>query len=627
MRKVQWNFESTPLNIMEVQNKEIKEAASGKGVHHEPPHHGGVSQGAIGSDLNYLHWMNDESKVNDEKFQQQYKEMMSDIDPKVQIQLDDDTNRESNVMDSNSDDEMMQFDEAKDDEECKQWLNMYGRYVPPVPKFLIIRDLGRRHFSGENVIKRTIWIGKVLKITDRRNLPEMRKIEITREDRTKETIVTIVTDSKEQAEKLLTVNQIGPCKVRIEKDQRKNTVSGVLFDAGNYFKFMTEEDIMLSLMSEGVIKVTKIGKEASRSYRILFDRLKIPDRVKLLGENRSFPITEYIPPPLRCYKCQRYDHASSTCRKEVYTCQRCGGPHQNKTYVQGKIVGECRLPQKCIHCAQEHDAGFFRCPIQLKYVQVNRLMVNQKLSRFEAKSRVLSPYARSDAQVVTAAIRNEESRKEVEETKKQAAEDKEQIAAINKKLDAFMQAMETKLAAPSHASNFEESLDSKVLRAVEVATKKIKEENDRKFDQLQQQINEQNKTITNLTTKNGKLEEEASKLREQLAYEKAINAEIKKQPGGRTTVIKSVTKPAPPNPDPTTTDVNKRKLDQTSDRVAKMSSVEKLPVASIKVPAKTGTAGAPKARDKSRERDKSKERLSQNSDYSIAVRGSQRLSQ
>lgn len=50
-----------------------------------------------------------------------------------------------------------------------------------------------------------------------------------------------------------------------------------------------------------------------------------PGRVKV-GCMR-FPVRPYVPPPLRCYKCQRYGHVAAVC-KGKQRCPKCGGEHR-----------------------------------------------------------------------------------------------------------------------------------------------------------------------------------------------------------------------------------------------------------------------------------------------------------
>ena len=341
---------------------------------------------------------------------------------------------------------------------------------------------------------------------------------------------------------------------------------------------MTNEDIETMLSSEGMLKVKKLGGNSSLCYKIIFNMIKRPDRIKVFGDRRSFPIRAYIPPPLRCYKCQKYDHASSTCRlpKGEYICQRCGGNHQSKIYKDGKLESECDQEMKCCHCKQKHEAGYIKCPTQISYVEVNKLMVNEKITRHDAKTRVFSQYARSDAKMITSAIRVEESKKEVEETRQHVADSKVEIVALNNKLETFMTEVRNSVTS-SPASNQEANIEVMVKQAVESATKKIQEASDKKFEKIQKQLLEQtsiNKknydTIASLTSKNSTLEGEVKKLREQLAKAQATNAELKKNQTTPKPIIRKPTEQIVPKQiDPNKTGV-KRLVQSNSIKKKKM---------------------------------------------------------
>ena len=58
-------------------------------------------------------------------------------------------------------------------------------------------------------------------------------------------------------------------------------------------------------------------------------------------------VKQYIPNPLRCYKCQTYGHHEDNCRvREV-----CGGcDQQNPDYH----INDCQFPCKCANCGSNH---------------------------------------------------------------------------------------------------------------------------------------------------------------------------------------------------------------------------------------------------------------------------------
>lgn len=78
----------------------------------------------------------------------------------------------------------------------------------------------------------------------------------------------------------------------------------------------------------------------SLSVLIEFQGSVLPERVKV--GCMSFQVRPYIPPPLRCYKCQRYGHIAAVC-KGKQRCPKCGEDHR---------VEDCKenVKDKCCNC-------------------------------------------------------------------------------------------------------------------------------------------------------------------------------------------------------------------------------------------------------------------------------------
>ena len=76
-----------------------------------------------------------------------------------------------------------------------------------------------------------------------------------------------------------------------------------------------------------------------------FNTPKIPDKIKV-GYSME-KVEQFVPNPLKCYRCQKYGHHEDSCRgREV--CGKCGqrdpGHHMN----------ECEFPNKCTNCGGDH---------------------------------------------------------------------------------------------------------------------------------------------------------------------------------------------------------------------------------------------------------------------------------
>ena len=536
---------------------EETEVANGKGVYQETLHSGSESQGAAGNDLN-TRWWNDDITDTDEdngmkgmsfnaeyNNELEYNKMMSEMnsgdhtwDEERRKQYEQNYRQRMEDQKQQEEDKKRQEEERQrkleEDDQVKvqEWLtsiNMYGKvYVPPTPKHLIIRDVGRRRFSDENVMRRTAWLGMALDIRSREQLPAMRRIVLKEKP-----CITVTVENPDMAKKLLQTTQLGQCQVRIEKDPIKNTVCGVLYDKTDYFRNLSANAMLNMLSEHGVKSVSKLGREESKSYKLVFDGLTCPDGLGL--DNNWFGITKFVPSPLRCFRCQKYDHAEKSCRKAEAesVCQRCGEVgHRNKYYSGEDVINECRKFRKCFHCNGDHEAGFRKCPTQISYKKVNELMVSQDISRYEAKSRVFQHNnSYTAARVLDTAVQLEHAR-DREKT------DKTELQALSIKVDKLMERLVPSVAvSPPRAAT--DSLEQRIEAAVNAATEKLTKDTNGKLAEFEQKLQAQATIISDLTQKNRRLEQEAAELKDQLAAAEEDKKKLKLQLQTQTLNVKT----------------------------------------------------------------------------------------
>ncbi|XP_016401002.1 uncharacterized protein LOC107733749 [Sinocyclocheilus rhinocerous] len=112
----------------------------------------------------------------------------------------------------------------------------------------------------------------------------------------------------------------------------------------------------------------------SLSVMLQFDEERMPERVKI--GYVSYPVRPYVPPPLRCFKCQKYGHVSAVCRGRQ-RCARCGGDH---------VYGKCGegAKAKCCNCGGEHSAGFGGCIAHKHAVKIQNVRITEGLTYAEA---------------------------------------------------------------------------------------------------------------------------------------------------------------------------------------------------------------------------------------------------
>lgn len=95
----------------------------------------------------------------------------------------------------------------------------------------------------------------------------------------------------------------------------------------------------------------------------------------------NYNVRMYVPPPLRCFKCQKYGHIAAYC-KGTQTCGRCGGREH--------VYGACGtgVQEKCVNCGGAHSVRYRECEARKRAVEIQHVRAEGKLSYAEAAKRV-----------------------------------------------------------------------------------------------------------------------------------------------------------------------------------------------------------------------------------------------
>ena len=75
-------------------------------------------------------------------------------------------------------------------------------------------------------------------------------------------------------------------------------------------------------------------------------------------DNVAFPVTRYVRPPLRCFKCHMFGHGTLTCQFSKRRCVRCGDFHEN--------LQDCTKNYFCIFCKGNHRYSSRECPVNIR---------------------------------------------------------------------------------------------------------------------------------------------------------------------------------------------------------------------------------------------------------------------
>lgn len=191
----------------------------------------------------------------------------------------------------------------------------------------------------------------------------------------------IFCNNSAQLGKAIRLNKIEGKKVKATVAMGGGLTRGVIFG------------IPLSVPTEQIIKnvkgakvreirrlqTTREGQKCdSLSVLITFDEDRIPDKV-FIGY-MSYDVRLYVPPPLRCFKCQRYGHVAAVC-KGKQRCGRCAGEHE-----YGKCENGAKL--KCCNCGGEHTSAYRGCEVSKRAEEVQRVKTSQGVTYAEAVRKV-----------------------------------------------------------------------------------------------------------------------------------------------------------------------------------------------------------------------------------------------
>ena len=145
----------------------------------------------------------------------------------------------------------------------------------------------------------------------------------------------------------------------------------------------TIEEIKRGLKKQGVTEVKRvlIKKEGkTNTYIMQFKTPKIPEKIKV-GYTKE-RVEQYIPNPLRCYKCQKYGHNEDNCRaREV--CGKCGQLNPDRH------INDCQFPCKCENCDGDHPEYARSCESWRQEKEILTVKHQNNIPYYEARKLVV----------------------------------------------------------------------------------------------------------------------------------------------------------------------------------------------------------------------------------------------
>lgn len=98
----------------------------------------------------------------------------------------------------------------------------------------------------------------------------------------------------------------------------------------------------------------------------------------------NLPVTVYIPPLRRCFRCGKFGHISKGCPKEEDICLNCGIAH---SWTKDN---PCTDKSKCINCQETHHTLSRECQTLKLNFSINKAMALDNISYVEARRTALN---------------------------------------------------------------------------------------------------------------------------------------------------------------------------------------------------------------------------------------------
>ena len=245
------------------------------------------------------------------------------------------------------------------------------------------------------------------------------------------------------------------------KPKLKGIMHGIPLDT-NIFDIEKELKVQNSFADiEKVLRLQKFDKIQDKkidteSVIIVYSSEIVFPSYLYLGYRR-LTVKEFIPHPVRCYKCQRFGHISKNCRGKQ-RCPFCGENHS---------FDECQNKdnKKCSNCGGSHSAGFKGCPIFVKAQEIKEFSHQKKITYAEATKQINLINDSENQTKQTLEKMNEDKiiNKVFEKVKTQSKQNQEQI--VNEIVDQVQ----------SQNIQNQEQIVEKVIEQVQTNTKENEE--------------------------------------------------------------------------------------------------------------------------------------------------------
>ena len=162
--------------------------------------------------------------------------------------------------------------------------------------------------------------------------------------------------------------------------EKLDTFKGVI--RSRELALATENEITSALGKQRVTNIRRISirKDEQRIqaniYILTFNKHRIPNEMKIGYCLKR--VEQYIPAPLKCFKCQKYGHHREACRGRQ-TCAKCG--EKDPDYMEE----DCLKEITCANCRQDHPVYARSCVVYKKEKEIIEVKHKRNVSFLEAR--------------------------------------------------------------------------------------------------------------------------------------------------------------------------------------------------------------------------------------------------
>ena len=198
--------------------------------------------------------------------------------------------------------------------------------------------------------------------------------------------ILIETESALQSQKIRQMTKLNNKDITIIEHPTLNFTKGTI--QAKRFLQHDDQELLSELSKFGVVSIYRKKRKINNILTetgiliLTFDTCSLPTNVKLGWT--VLEVRKYIPDPRQCFKCQKYNHSSKSCRSPNDVCNRCGGI--------GHSGAMCTNAVKCANCAKPHQSNSRQCFFFSLEKEITTIQTTEKIMYRDAKKLALQKF-------------------------------------------------------------------------------------------------------------------------------------------------------------------------------------------------------------------------------------------